>query len=86
MSDRPTTIDECESCQFTTDVRPYPMRGGEGRDKVLCELCAGTHAGSALEYTRQYDGKSAEILQAISYVGNAIIAEIRKRNSGNSSP
>jgi ribosomal protein L37AE/L43A len=73
---------ECESCNFETSaLKDY--RKGIRRDesKWLCELCASTHAGSALEYTRQYEGQRV-ILQTICYVGNLILSRLPPSPSG----
>lgn len=82
MAAEPEKPDACESCDFVTaEIAKYSMMrffpAQPNRVKWLCELCASTMAGSAFEYPEQYPDKSGEILRAICYVGNSIIAEIR---------
>lgn len=71
----------CECCDSTdVPLKTYGMNRHwpqEDKKKWLCILCASTAAGNAFEYPEQYRG-SADILSAISFVGNMILKEIRK--------
>lgn len=44
----------------------------------LCRLCASTLAGNAYDYPEQYQGQAA-VLKTICYVGNTILAEVKKK-------
>ena len=66
----------CDSCNYETkELEFYPFNMRED-GSWLCELCAGTLAGNALEYPEQF--RDRRILQTICYVGNVILAKIRK--------
>lgn len=85
MSD-PVGIGECDSCEFEAELKEYrSMRlvaGMPDKVKRLCHLCAATMTGGAVDYPNQYlDGRSGDVMKTICYVGNAIIAEIRKLKS-----
>lgn len=78
--------EQCESCQFETDAikayrttRNFPR--GPCPDKWLCDLCASTIAGNAHEYPEQFPG-THDVVRTICFVGNAILAEIRKGAKG----
>lgn len=76
----PKEEDECDSCGFQGPTEAYPRRNhklGGGGDKRLCVLCAGTHAGNALEYPDQYP--NAEAMRTICYVGNVILKAIKDK-------
>jgi hypothetical protein len=69
--------EECDSCH-SQDVALGTFEQGIGtkRHNVrLCVLCAGTHAGNALEYPDQYP---AAVLKTICFVGNEIIKTLQK--------
>lgn len=81
--------EECESCSSdVAELKAYRNTRYFGSRQVapeththkwLCSLCATTMAGSGTEYPEQYrEGKDLEILQAVCYVGNAVMAEIQK--------
>ena len=78
--------ESCESCDFTTEeLKAYPNNSSLGINptckkshKWLCLLCASTMAGTGSEYPNQFrEGKDLDILQAICFVGNTILKEIR---------
>jgi hypothetical protein len=71
---------ECDACGFATAVEPYDRREGTGQ-KWLCQLCAATETGAAIEYPRDYVGQLAT-MQTICYVGNAILAAIERAQKG----
>lgn len=73
MSDQP---DECMSCGFETkELECYSQDYGEVQgDHWLCKLCAGTFAGNAMRYPRQYPNRN--VLKAVCYIGNEILARI----------
>lgn len=76
----------CHSCGFkNVATAEYPHRIELGRSeafnianldkpKLLCQLCAGTMTGNALDYPSQYP--NADVLKTICYVGNAILAKL----------
>jgi hypothetical protein len=65
----------CQSCGWATpDLQLFDI-GTPPQPFWLCELCANTAAGNAMAYPY---GQVQPVLTAICYVGNAIIAEIRK--------
>lgn len=70
----------CHSCGFETHELKYygPSVFGKTDGKWLCDLCASTFAGTAVDYPTHYDGPT---LATICYVGNVILAEIRKARS-----
>jgi hypothetical protein len=73
-------IDECDGCNFETKVEEYGQGVGKdfmnrtGRQMKLCNLCANTHAGNAVDFPNQYEND--EVMFAISYVGNVILKEL----------
>ncbi len=80
----------CDCCGFGPDVEleNYPRRGSmaqDGSSKELCCLCAATHAGSAIDFPQQYAPNVIDTLKTICYVGNVILAEIRKGKADNES-
>ncbi len=89
MIDNSTTPPEdgsCESCQFEgAALKAYRQNRwiGSRQDTSekethawLCSLCASTMAGTAAEYPEQYGDHAGDILQAICYVGNAILSKL----------
>ncbi len=67
----------CQSCAYETDrLKYYPFALRQEEGMWLCELCASTHAGNACEYPNQYPERKT--LATICYVGNVILAAIRK--------
>lgn len=82
MSDKP---EFCLSCGFgTTHLTGYPRRRNinyaEGCEtKWLCDLCASTDAGTAVDYPTQYPDIAS--LRTVCYVGNVILAAIRSRTT-----
>lgn len=81
MSEKP---EGCFSCGFeTVNLTEYPRRRAidyaEGCEtKWLCELCASTDAGTAVDYPTQFVDIAS--LRTICYVGNVILAAIRARS------
>lgn len=82
----PENPEQCDSCGFETlDLKAYGnssyslgTRSGQGEShKWLCSLCAGTMTGTAYEYPEQFRGE-INTMRAVCYIGNAILAEIRK--------
>jgi ribosomal protein L37AE/L43A len=78
MPDTPTPENpgECESCHYETPALTYSA------DRILrsiwlCDLCAGTLAGNAAKNPVAYP--HADVLRTICYVGNVILAEIRRQ-------
>lgn len=72
--------DECQSCSYKTeDLKPYPRYGSDGgrvEDVWLCDLCAGSEAGSSM-------GHSMHFLAGVTaYVANQIIAAIKTAGLG----
>jgi len=81
MSEKP---DECEGCYFPTKaLKQFDKRDAvgmhEGHKKWLCDLCASTETGTALDYPRQYEGQQAT-MRTICYVGNVILEALKKRS------
>jgi hypothetical protein len=70
--------ENCASCDFETSaLQQYPLRMGQP-GLWLCELCAGTPAGNAAAFPEQH-GDDGNLLATICYVGNVLLAEIRKQ-------
>lgn len=73
---------ECDCCQAIAPVSTFedrsfsPPRPVEFRE--LCDLCSTTFASTAQHYPDQHEGQVAT-LQAICYVGNAILDAITHR-------
>lgn len=75
--------EECDCCHFpTADLTLYESSGIDRHLRIpnrwLCALCAATPAGTADVFPAQYQGQR-EILRTICYVGNSILAELRRR-------
>jgi hypothetical protein len=73
--------EECECCGFKTSalkeyqsLKNFPL----DEKKWQCELCAGTMTGSFSDYPKQHDPDTLCVMKTICYVGNAILAEIKK--------
>jgi hypothetical protein len=66
---------ECHGCKYSTTVRKYRRDGAKEGDPpiLLCDLCANTPCGNMVEYPTE----DKYILQAICYVGNRLLDEIR---------
>ena len=78
-------IKECESCAYPAKkLKAYRMTRNftnpeKKQEKMLCILCASTMAGTACEYPEQYHtAHEDQILQAICFVGNAILDAIEE--------
>ena len=79
MASEQNKPEECEACGFTTEALKHygPSLGGVCKEgKWLCDLCAGTFSGSAIDHPSSYRGQT-EILQTICYVGNAVLAALK---------
>lgn len=73
---------ECSACHYVTKVKEYQWDINCEADKErspmkLCDLCANTPSGNALQYPQ---GKDTHTLQAVCWIGNKILDEIRKQN------
>ena len=76
MSDTIRKPEECNSCAYETqELTFYDPRPGNVEGPWLCDLCAGTLAGSAAERPEAY--RDPVVLQTICYVGNVILDAIR---------
>lgn len=77
-------VAECDCCGFPgVSLEEYGCGPGSidpTRKKRLCALCASTPAAAGLEY-RHRQGESHEVMKTICYVGNAILAELRRSPS-----
>ena len=82
------THGECESCGYETLLKAYTraphIEHVAPRDepypwKWLCDLCARTLAGNAVDYPTQYPDR--HIMQTVCHVGNAILAALRPPDS-----
>lgn len=72
---------QCSACRYITKVSEFKWDINCEADKerppmLLCELCANTPTGNALQYPH---GKDTPTLQALCWIGNRILDEIRKR-------
>lgn len=79
---------ECESCQAPhVELKFYEKptfsdRIAADKGNWLCNLCASTMAGNAMDYPDQYrDGRSGDVMRAVCFVGNAIILATSDRPS-----
>ncbi len=69
----PDKPEECPSCSFkTTELKRY-----DGDRVWLCDVCAGSLAGNAHLYPRQYESTST-ILKTMALMTNMLLAEIKK--------
>lgn len=79
MSEKP---DECEGCYYPTKtLKSYARREpiGTQEKKWLCDLCASTECGSAVDYPRQFESQRSA-MRTTCYVGNVILTELKKRS------
>lgn len=85
MSDMQNNPGECDCCGFATAKIEHfqgldTTIGGGGRtiksDFWYCDLCAGTITSSASRYPGRY--ANADILRALCFIGNEIIAAIER--------
>lgn len=71
----------CDACRFTFDeddrVSEFSGATGGPESVMLCSLCSGSWSGNSIIYPRQYQ-ESAEILQTICHVGNAVLQALEK--------
>jgi len=71
----------CDSCDYPAPVHELTAMRQPGQSRgdtlTLCEICAKTQIGVALEFPHYYEGQ-AETLRALGYVANKILDEIRK--------
>jgi hypothetical protein len=84
----PTPTNECEACGFETELTEYPRRGydpakhsANEATKQICALCAGTLCGGVADLDFVRHQEHADVLRAISYVGNVILRELAKRGA-----
>jgi hypothetical protein len=83
MTDPVDYVGECAFCGTNpVEVRAYPADSNfpqvTDETNVLCLCCASTEAGAVHEYPEQYGRETAEILRAISIVGNIVLAALRR--------
>jgi len=75
---------ELQVCQFCeSEVPVFGFRAGvassfEGKTKWLCDLCASTPAGTALDYPRQWDSQHRDIMQCVNYSSNMVLFHLGK--------
>jgi hypothetical protein len=75
--------EDCESCQHPMPVLKFYRTNDFTRKNGplghwLCDLCATTMTSVALEYPEQFrEGRDAEIMRTVCFVGNAVIAAAR---------
>lgn len=82
MSDDEQECASCHSKGIPLEFYEYfrvvaAQRGVAGR--LLCALCAGTHAGNAEEYPDQYRHER-NTMRTICYVGNEILKALKARS------
>jgi hypothetical protein len=74
----------CQACYYeTTELKPYgafAMSKFPYTHKWLCDLCATTFSGNALEYPDQYENR--HLMFHVCHVGNVLLSEIRKITAG----
>ncbi|HEX2242023.1 MAG TPA: hypothetical protein VHK27_01955 [Gammaproteobacteria bacterium] len=78
------TPDACECCNFETkELKPYETNRYFPKQPVetkwICKLCADTMTGAFSDYPNQHNADSLEIMKTICHVGNAILAELKKK-------
>lgn len=67
----------CDACGYATDLaeyRTYPHMQEPGT-KRLCEVCANTMVGRALEHPRAF--QDAELMKLVAWGINRVLTEIR---------
>lgn len=77
-NDDEVEVTECSNCHYKiNDLMKIERTHGEkmGCTWYLCKVCRETFAGNAYEFPRYYD---AQLYGTIAYIGNMILAEIRK--------
>jgi hypothetical protein len=74
---------ECACCQYeTTALELYPANAmGQHGASWLCEICASTYIANMWDYPKLYDHHSIILGQAIAWVGNRLLDELRKGNT-----
>ena len=71
-------IGECDACGFSgIPLVRYGRASSVNSYKWLCSLCARTLTGNTIDCLETYAQQSAT-MQTVCYVGNAILAELRK--------
>lgn len=72
-------LEQCDCCKFPAKTKKYQKDSSRDNPSPgfmnICDLCAHTSAGNTVEYPRD----NQDVLRTICYVGNAILAEIRKQ-------
>jgi len=66
----------CDNCGYPAELEQYQSPIETGAFDSLCHICANTHLAKALHYPRHVD--DPQLYQAIAYIGNMIVDEIRK--------
>lgn len=72
--------EECEGCHYETAELTFYKAPPAGASAWLCRLCAGTRTGALRQYppnSRSFD--NVLMLETVCYVGNVILAELRRR-------
>lgn len=75
--------DVCAACKYPAkELVKYKNADifGPRKDEenLLCELCAKTMTGSYIDYPQQHESFEITILQAINFVGNAILDALER--------
>lgn len=75
----PEDKESCDACSYPTQhlhkTNP-PFMSKRTEPYWFCDLCWTSFAGNAAQYPGQYE--DGRVLQHICFVGNVILAEIRK--------
>jgi hypothetical protein len=69
--------EECDGCRFPgLELEEYEASpvGRRKEPKRLCELCANTFMGNALEYPEQYDNHDA--MQIVAFCTNLLLKRL----------
>jgi len=74
-------IQPCAFCESLVPV--FSFRVGvassyEGKRKWLCELCATTPAGTAVDYPRQWESEHRDIMQCVNFSSNMVLMALGK--------
>ena len=70
-------IGGCHGCGWELSPVKHYSKPCDNQDYVLCEICAATPIGNAVQYPDQYRDQLA-ILKTIGYIGNKILYELKK--------
>lgn len=67
--------DECENCEYETDLHFYRSMGGSEDGHWYCEVCSSTFLSKATEYPHQV--ADPLLFKSIAWIANKILDEIR---------